>query len=70
MTSTSDVDWASHDGTRIKLSDLFHEWRTTFSELQQQRAGGAAAHRDLIGKLVSLEEQIERLLAARTPPPA
>lgn len=66
MSDTTDFDWANHDGTRIKLADAFHDWRTTWDELQQQRDGGAAAHRDLIDRLGSLEAQIEQLLPTRS----
>jgi hypothetical protein len=70
MTSEPDFDWATHDGTRIRLGDLFHDWRVTWDELQQQRAGGVAAHRDLIERLAGLEEQIEQLLPTRSALPS
>jgi hypothetical protein len=69
MASGEDFDWANHDPSRIRLADLFHDWRITWDELQQQRTGGPAAHRDLIDRLVDLEHQIDQSLSSRTPPP-
>jgi hypothetical protein len=67
--STPAGDWATHDGPRIALADRFHAWRETWDELQQQRAGGAAAHADLVRRLGALETEIDRLLDERDPLP-
>ena len=70
MATDADFDWASRDRTRIRLAELFHEWRVAWDELQQQRTGGPAAHHDLIDRMVSIEAEVERLLPDRNRPPS
>lgn len=69
MANHDQSNWASQDKARILLADLLKEWRITWDELQQQRTGGPAAHRNLTDRLVELEQRIGSALAETSPPP-